>query len=104
MNFGEYLKSLLKNRNLTQAAFAKAIEMNTARLSRIIRGKEKHLPNSVTLERFCAELTTNRLERIELYRLAKKTPDEILKAFTASAHTAEMLCRAASKLSHTGYL
>ena len=88
MNFHEYLKSLIKERNLTQKAIAKTLETDTAYFSELLNNRHDFLPSCKTLESLSRVLQCTD-ERIELFRLAGKMPPELRMAFCSFARDAK---------------
>ncbi len=89
MNFYQYLKSLIKERNFTQNAVAHALEMDKAYFSKLVNAKFNYFPSADTLESLSDLLQCTVDERIELYRLAGKMPPELRMAFCSSAKDAK---------------
>ena len=89
MNFYQYLKSLIKARNLTQKAVADALEMDKSYFSKLVNEKFNHFPSAGTLQELSEFLDCTIDERIELFRLAGKIPPELRMAFFSSAQDAK---------------
>lgn len=98
MNFKVYLRTLLAQRGMTQDSLASAAGVDAGQLSRHLSGE--FIPRAETLERFVKVLNCTPDERLELYRLAGRMPQEITEAFCSSNLMARFF-RMVAQLGHT---
>lgn len=74
MTFGERLRDLRKQKNLTLRALAEAVGVDFTYLSKIENGKAGYLPAADTIRALASLLE---VDPLELLRLADKVPPEL---------------------------
>ena len=91
MTLQRYIKSLLGKYGLNQRRICERTGIDKAYISRSLQDGARFSFNPETLEKIVSAIGCDAGERLEMYRLAGKIPDEIHKAFCSSSEMAQKI-------------